>query len=146
MEPDAAYRGLLQGVAADHAYTESVGDFQTAYGRLAARAPTLLVTNLRLFANVEGLQLAYVVASSEYPTRTLVYSDGVGPWVSHELQRIGAFFEPQFRLVFALPSYIRANLPVLDRRIPGMPDRRAAYRGGRRASDVPITVARFGSR
>lgn len=133
----------MQGVAEDHAYTEAVGDFQTAYGRLAAATPTLLVTNLKLCANIEGLHLAYIVASAEYPTRALVYSDGVGPWVAHELQRIGAFFEQQFRLVFALPSYIRADLPVLDRRTPGMPDRRATYRGGRRASDVPLLVPRF---
>lgn len=143
VEPDAAYRELLHDLASEHADTEAVGDFQTAYARLASRPPELLVTNLRLQANVEGLQLAYVVASGGYPTRAIVYSDHVEPWITHELQRAGAFFETQSRFVFALPSYVRAKLPVLDRRNPEIPDRRGAYRGGRRASDVPIVSSRL---
>ena len=35
-----------------------------------------------------------------------------------------------------------ADLPVLDRRNPATPDRRTVYRGGRRASDVPIALSR----
>jgi hypothetical protein len=95
------------------------------------------VTNLRLGGTVEGLQLAYVVASAGYPTRVLVYSDRVVPWITRELHRAGAFFETQDRLAFALPSFLSAELPVLDRRNPVVPDRRSNYRGGRRASDVP---------
>ena len=96
------------------------------------------MTNLRLDGTVEGLQLAYVIASSGYPTRVLVYSDRVVPWITRELHRAGAFFELHSRLEFALPAFINADLPVLDRRNPVIPDRRSTYRGGRRASDVPI--------
>jgi hypothetical protein len=98
-----------------------------------------MVTNLRLRANVEGLQLAYVVASSGYATRAIVYSEYAETWVAHEIQRAGGFFEMPNRLVFALPAYIHAKLPVLDRRNPLEADRRLAFRGGRRASDVPKT-------
>ena len=96
----------------------------------------MLVTNLRLDANVEGLQLAYVAASAGYHTRALVYSQDPEPWVIREIQRVGAFYEMRSRLIFALPAYARAKLPILDRRNPETPDRRASYRGGRRASDI----------
>jgi hypothetical protein len=139
VEADAAFRDTLLRAAGVRAGAEAVGDFQAAYARLCAGTLDLLVTNLRLHANVEGLQLAYVAASAGYPTRVLVYGERAEPWVIHELQRTGAFFETRARVQFALPSYARAELPVLDRRNPVMPDRRASYRGGRRASDVPVT-------
>jgi len=119
-------------------FTEAVPDFQEAYARLSAGAPDLLVANLRLNANVEGLHLAYVVASAGYATRTLVYSDRLDLWATRELQRAGAFFERRSRIAFSLPAYAQASLPVLDRRSPAAVDRRMAFRGGRRASDVPI--------
>lgn len=138
VEADDLYREVLQRTAAVYSAADAVGTFQAAYARLTTDAPDLLVTNLRLQASVEGLQLAYVVASAGYPTRVLVYSDRVEPWITRELHRTGAFFEIQPRLEFALPSYLRAELPVLDRRNPVVPDRRTTYRGGRRASDVPM--------
>ena len=105
------------------------------------RCPTgtirLLVTNLRLQANVEGLHLAYAVATAGYRTRALVYGLRAEDWITHELQRAGAFYESQSRLLFSLPSYVHASLPVLDRRSPVATDRRSGHRGGRRASDLP---------
>jgi len=133
----------LQRTAELYSPTDAVDSFQAAYARLTSDPPDLLVTNLRLHATVEGLQLAYVVASSGYPTRVLVYSETAEPWITRELHRASAFFEAQWRLQFALPAYMMADLPVLDRRSPVVPDRRTAYRGGRRASDVPIGTPRF---
>lgn len=101
------------------------------------------MANLRLHTNVEGLHLAYVVASAGYRTRAVVYSDGAESWVIRELHRAGAFYESRSRVAFALPAYANADLPVLDRRNPAMPDRRTAYRGGRRASDAPPTLFRL---
>lgn len=92
---------------------------------------------------MEGLQLAYVVASAGYATRAVIYSDDAEPWVIHEVQRAGAFFESQARLIFALLAYVHAKLPVLDRRNPTVPDRRTSYRGGRRASDVQMAWSRI---
>ena len=138
VDPDAAYRDLVQRLAGKSVEIEAAGDFQTAYDRLVADPPGLLVANLRLRATVEGLQLAYVVASAGCPTRAVVYSNRVESWVTRELRRVGGFYEFQWRLPYALPAYAQATLPVLDRRDPATPDRRAAYRGGRRASDVPL--------
>ena len=141
VEPDPAYRDLLQRLADPLATVAAAADFSTAYSRLSSEPPDLLITRLRLYTNVEGLQLAYAVASAGSPTRTIVYGEWADPWVTRELQRLGAFFEPQARLQFALPAYLRARLPVLDRRDPLWRDRRARYRGGRRASDVPLISA-----
>ncbi len=138
VEADVAYLGVLLRVLEVYPNVEAVGDFQTAYDRLATRTIKMLITNLRLHGDVEGLHLAYAVATGGHPTRTLVYADRIEPWVVRELQRAGAFHETQARLPFALPSYVQATLPVLDRRDPVSPDRRAGYRGGRRPSDVPF--------
>jgi DNA-binding NtrC family response regulator len=143
VEPDAAQRELLVDVASAYADADGVANFQAAFDRLGDTTPDLLVACLRLRANVEGLQLAYVVASAGYATRAIVYSDYADTWVAHEIQRAGAFFETPSRLLFALPSYIHAKLPVLDRRNPQAPDRRMSFRGGRRASDVPTIRPRL---
>lgn len=132
----------MQRTAELYAAADAVDSFQAAYTRLTTNPPDLLVANLRLRATVEGLQLAYVVASGGHPTRVLVYSDQAEPWITRELHRAGAFFEAQWRLQFALPAYLVADLPVLDRRNPVAPDRRTNYRGGRRSSDVPMGWSR----
>ena len=129
---------MLKQAVSVYANPDAVGEFQSAYVRLRQTAPDILVTNVRLEGTVEGLQLAYVAASGGYPTRVLVYSERVIPWITRELHRAGAFFEMQARLPFALPAFVRAELPVLDRRNPTAADRRTMYRGGRRASDVPV--------
>jgi len=141
VEPDAAYRDLLQRLAEPLARVEAASDFQAAYGRLSPAPPDLLITKLRLYSKVEGLQLAYVVASAGSPTRTIVYGESAEIWVNRELQRLGAFYELQSRLQFALPAYVQARLPVLDRRDPMRGERRTRYRGGRRAADVPLISA-----
>jgi hypothetical protein len=138
VEADGAYLEVLLRVLADYPHVEAVSDFRTAYDRLASRTVKTLITNLRLHGNVEGLHLAYAVSTGGYPTRSLVYSNRLEPWVIRELQRAGAFHELQERLPFTLPAYVQASLPVLDRRDPIALDRRAGYRGGRRASDMPF--------
>ena len=137
VESDGAYLEVLRHVLDVYPHVDAVADFRTAYDRLTSETIKLLVTNLRLQANVEGLHLAYAVATSGNGTRALVYGVRAEDWIIHELQRAGAFYESQLRLLRALPSYLEASLPILDRRNPLVPDRRVGYRGGRRASDVP---------
>lgn len=127
----------------DYPNVEAVADAQSAYASLSTGTVKLLVTNLDLRTKLEGLQLAYAVATPPFGTRALVYGDRVESWTVRELQRAGAFFEPRSRLVFALPSYAQGSLPVLDRRNPVVPDRRNNYRGGRRAADVPLVMSLF---
>lgn len=120
-----------------HANAYGIADFQSAFDRVSIDPPDLLVTNLLLRANVEGLQLAYLVSGAGCTTRAIVYSDYADQRVAGEIQRARAFYETPTRLVFSLPSYIDAKLPARDRRNPAAVDRRASFRGGRRASDVP---------
>jgi len=141
VDPDPIYRDLLQRLARPLLRVEAAGDFQSAYSRLSPAPPDLLITKLRLQSKVEGLQLAYALASAGSPTRSIVYGDSAEEWVTRELQRLGAFYEAQSRLQFALPAYVQASLPVLDRRDPMRRERRLRYRGGRRASDVPLISA-----
>ena len=141
VEPDPTYRDLLQRLARPLARVEAAGDFQSAYSRLIPAPPDLLITKLRLQSKVEGLQLAYALASSGSPTRSIVYGESAEGWVTRELQRLGAFYEAQSRLQFALAAYVQAILPVLDRRDPMRVERRMRYRGGQRASDVPLISA-----
>lgn len=137
VEPDVAFRELLLDVVIAHGLASGVADFGSAFDRLSIDPPDFVVTNLLVRANVEGLQLAYLAGSIKHATRTIVYSDYADERITHEIQRAGAFFETPTRLVFALPAYLQARLPVNDRRNPHATDRRTLFRGGRRASDVP---------
>ena len=141
VESDAGYLDLLQRIAAPHAEVAAACDFQAAYSLVLSARPDLVITNLRLHASFDGLHLAYVVSNTPSPTRIIVYGERAEPQVTRELQRMGAFYESQARLQFALPAYLQARLPVLDRRDPIWVDRRMKYRGGRRASDVPLISA-----
>jgi len=65
------------------------------------------------------------------------YCESLDVSLAHEARRAGAFWEFQRHLPYALPAYLDADLPPLDRRNPLKADRRAIYRGGRHASDIP---------
>jgi len=67
----------------------------------------------------------------------VLYSESLDVSLAHEARRAGAFWEFQRHLPYALPAYLDADLPPLDRRNPLKADRRAIYRGGRHASDIP---------
>jgi DNA-binding NtrC family response regulator len=136
VEPDLALRSFLEEMADVRAAVESVADFPAARARLFATPFNLVVTNLRLGA-FNGLHLAYLVASTGWPPRVVVYSDRLDPSLAREAQRVGAFCEHQRRLPYALSAYLNADLPRRDRRNPLTADRRSSYRGGRRAPDIP---------
>jgi DNA-binding NtrC family response regulator len=135
VEPDSVFRALLEETIHRQAVVETVADFPTARVHLFARPPDLAVTNLRLGA-FNGLHLAYLLASEDWPSRGVVYSRSLDVSLAHDARRAGAFWEFQRRLLHVLPAYLDAELPPRDRRDPLRPDRRAAFRGGRRASDV----------
>lgn len=120
---------VLEGVA----QLEPCADFGAARARLVTDAPDLLVTNLRLHA-YNGLHLVLLAASTS--TRCLVYAEPDDLMLAREAQRLGAFYERLSRLPFALPAFIKAMLPERDRRDAAVLDRRFAFRGGRRATDL----------
>lgn len=136
VEPDLAFRTLLEDTVDGGAEVETVADFPMARARLFAAPLDLVVTNLWLGA-FNGLHLAYLLASTARPPRVVVYSDCLDLSLAREAQRTGAFWEVRRRLPYALPVYLDADLPPRDRRDPLRPDRRSAFRGGQRASDIP---------
>lgn len=140
VETDPEFRHLLEQVAGPISDLESVGDFQSARTFALDGTFALVVTNLRLRAH-NGLHLVYLMRSSLLSTRAIVYSDHSDPFLAREGQRAGAFYEPMARVPYSLPAYLRAELPVFDRRDPQVQDRRTSYRGGRRRSDVPLSTA-----
>lgn len=124
----------------DLASVESCSDFKRARQLLLGDPPDLLVTNLRLGV-YNGLHLVYVSALSRTGVRAIVYSDTADQWALREIRSAGAFFERGVTLPHALPAYLDASLPPVDRR--GMvADRRKLFRGGRRAVDVPMAGTR----
>ena len=112
-------------------------DFHPAR-KLIEGGPAFLITNIHL-AEYNGLHLVYVAAQSQTQTRCIVYGDEVDRFLFREAQNLRAFCETRARLVRALPAYLGAALPVRDRRDVQQWDRRAQFRGGRRAADLSLT-------
>jgi response regulator of citrate/malate metabolism len=138
-EPDPAVRGWLHSACADLADVTVCGDFQSARMQLLDAPPDLLITNLRL-EDYNGLHLILLGKSAGSATRCIVHTDRPDLYLIREAQALGAFFEQTNRLPHALIGYLHFSLPGLDRRDPDRIDRRAQFRGGRRAADQPVTV------
>jgi len=120
------------GLLAD---VEGCGEFLPGRESLLRNTTDFLVTNLRLGA-YNGLHLVYLALGNGRATRSICYSTFVDLPLIHEAQTIGAFFETPARITHTLASYIRAQLPTRDRRMPRQFDRRREFRGGRRSADV----------
>jgi DNA-binding NtrC family response regulator len=142
VEPDKPLWSILAVGLRGLAQVDTVADFQTARARLwrASLFKTpfdLLVTNMQLGA-YSGLQLLYLLATTGLPTRSVCYTNHLDAASGEEAQRAGAFYEIRTRLPYALPAYLLAQLPAVDRRHVTIPERRMQPRGGRRCSDEPI--------
>src|ERR1700731_3798576 len=88
-----------------------------------------------------GLNLVYLAAGAGLPTRSIVYTEADDTGMAREIRAAGAFYEVRPRLPAALPAYLSAVLPPVDRRDVGVYDRRRDGRcGGRRAVDQPLAV------
>ncbi|SRR5712692_4895075 len=141
VEADFEFRNLLADTVAWAADAETADDFLMAHARLLRAPVDLVVANLQLGFR-DAIGLAYLLAGERRFPRFLAYSATFDAALAHEFQRARAFYESRARLPYALPAYLDARLPVLDRRNPAQWDRRIAFRGGRRASDVPLATLR----
>ena len=133
VDPDPKGLRAVQSALRLVADIEVFTDFRTARTRLLNQPPDLLITNLRLRA-YNGLHLVHLAAGTR--TRCVVYSTYDDLILAREVQKAGAFFEHPLRLPMVLQSYMNAALPEHDRRDLTTLDRRTAFRGGRRCSDL----------
>jgi hypothetical protein len=139
VEPDPAVVRAIERSCADVAEVTACPRFADARAQVRAAPPDVLVTNLRL-EEYNGLHLVMLVVESGAATRCVVHTDRPDLYLAREGQLLGAFFEQTERLRLCLPSYLRAALPVSDRRDPACYDRRTPTRGGRRAADATVAV------
>lgn len=133
VDPDPKELRAVQAALRLVADVEACTDFRDARARLLDQPPDLLITNLRLRA-YNGLHLVHLAAGTH--ARCIVYSTCDDLMLAREAQAAGAFFEHPLRLPLRLRSYVNATLPHRDRRDLAMLDRRVAFRGGRRGSDL----------
>ena len=140
VDPDPEGLRPVQAALRLVADVQVCSDFREARARLLNQPPDLLITNLRLRA-YNGLHLVHLAAGTE--TRCIVYSTYDDLVLAREIQAAGAFFEHPFRLPLVLQSYVNATLPRQDRRNLTALNRRRAFRGGRRCSDVSSSARRF---
>ena len=138
VEPEAGVSQSLRSVCQRVAKATFCTDFLSARSQLLSAPPDLLVTNLRL-GEYNGLHLVLLATSDRTPTRSIIYSDRPDPYLIREAQALGAFFERTERLPYSLTGYVNFALPERDRRESPRYDRRALFRGGRRAADISIS-------
>lgn len=132
VDPDTNVLRTIQDRLRLVANVEACSGFWEARGRLLAKPPDLLVTNLRLHA-YNGLHLVHLAAGE--PTRCVVYATYTDLALAREAQAAGAFYERSHRLTFALPSYLSAVLPAHDRRTLTAPDPLKPFWNRRRSTD-----------
>ena len=138
VEPDAVVGRALATPVEWRAAVDAVARFETARDRLMSGAHDLLVTRIRLEA-YNGLHLVHLAKLMGRSTKAIAYDEGTT--LARDVRAAGAFFELASRMPVALPSYIEAALPAVDRRAPGLSDRRSHPRGGRRAWDQHVLAS-----
>ena len=139
VDPDLAFAGDLAGRLRPFADVTTCSGFARARAQLRGLMPELLVTALTL-QEYNGLHLVYLADAAGLPTRSIVYHDQLDIGLASEVKAAGAFFELQHRLPAALPVYVAATLPPVDRRVVTRPDRRQRPRGGRRITDLQFAA------
>lgn len=133
VEPNPSVADMIEESIRPLAQVYFHREFESARRQLAAQRFDFIVSNLRL-RSFNGLHLAYA-ANAVAPTRCVIYTESREPALAQDVRRAGAFYEVVDRLPVTLTSYLAGNLPPTDRRDPGVPDRRAPFRGGRRIWD-----------
>lgn len=139
VDTDAGALTTLRETLLELAAVEGCRDFLSARESLRQHPPDLLVTNVRL-REYNGLHLAFIASAMGHRTRCIVFLDAIDMVAARDARDAGAFFETRERLKYALRSYLLAVLPDQDRRDPAARDRRHAFRGGRRSTDVAMLV------
>jgi DNA-binding NtrC family response regulator len=137
VDPDAAAASHLASLARSAGYEVICHTgFDAARRQLESQVvPNVLVANLRL-GLFNGVHLAYLLKLANPSGRAIVFAAHDDLLLAHDVQAAGAFYEREVFLRIALPAYLTAALPLRDRRMPSIIDRREAFRGGRRITDT----------
>jgi DNA-binding NtrC family response regulator len=112
-------------------------EFLGARAALRTQDIAIVVVNVRLDA-FNGIHLAYLAHTANGSRRTIVFAAHHDPVLALEVQKAGAFYERQSFLARSLRQLLTATLPPYDRRDVTQTDRRTAFRGGRRSTDVSL--------
>jgi DNA-binding NtrC family response regulator len=154
VEPYESFASQLVVIAKDAGWDAiTCPTFEAARRQLDDEQPDMLVTNVRL-GLFNGIQLCYLAKRVDPNTPVIVYSAEKDIALAADAQQACGFFERQPFLPHSLAAYLSATeksgragsllttrLPERDRRNPLVVDRRAAFRGGRRASDLAVLHA-----
>jgi len=135
VDPDARAFGDIERALKSIAQIHVCEDFKSAHAKLFARPPDLLVTNVCLEA-YNGLHLVHLAAGFGLPTRSVAYTERPDLGLARMVQAAKAFYESRESVLAALPAYVGATLPSIDRRDVTSTVRRAPAKGGRRATDL----------
>jgi hypothetical protein len=138
VDPDALVASRLRAIAEGAGFSvDTHPGFETARQVLRSRgAPSALIVNVRL-GEFNGIHLVYLAKlSGGADLRALVYARLHDLTLARDAQRAGAFYQRQGLLQFSLGIFLTVGLPAADRRDVSCVDRRASFRGGRRATDL----------
>jgi len=138
VEPNGERRQGFASILATAATVQACADFQATKRALGEAPYDLVVTHLRL-GPFNGLHLVYLARARLI--RSVVYEAETDLFLAREAQSAGAFYETIERLPLVMLHYVTNDLPTVDRRDPGRPDRRFMRRGGRRAADLALLQA-----
>jgi hypothetical protein len=114
--------------------------FDEASKEIRRRAPLIVVAPAVIGA-FRGVLLAQAAIRASSRAHAVMYGSLADLVLARQAFRTRVFFERQTFVRHALPRYLTANLPGLDRRDVRVADRRTTFRGGRRASDVDVLWA-----
>jgi anti-sigma B factor antagonist len=135
VEPDPRAFGDVERALKSVATLRICQTFQNAHAELFAHPPDLLVTNVCLEA-YNGLHLVHLAAGSGLRTRSVAYTDRPDLGLARVVQAAKAFYESRVSMIVALPAYVAATLPQIDRRDVASNVRMTSATGGRRATDL----------
>lgn len=111
--------------------------FEEAYNEIRFRGPLIVVTHAVVGA-FQGVHLAQAAVRANKDAHAVIYGSVADLVLARQMFSPRVFLERQSFLRHTMQRYLTASLPSLDRRDVRVPDRRTAFRGGRRASDIDV--------
>jgi DNA-binding NtrC family response regulator len=145
VEPNDDVAAILTERIRELAEVHRHARFESARTELMSIPFAFIAANVRL-RDFNGLHLVHLAATANIPAKAIVYTDDYEPYMAHEVQRAGAFYETRDSLREALAAYLRGTLPPRDRRDPAVRERRRrGSRGGRRCWDQHTSTSLTGT-